>query len=308
MCPQRRIAITGANGYLGQHTIKVAEEQGIAVNAIVRRESAAKDVEKLGARPFIIQNFEKTALNRALADCYGVIHFAGIVREIGEDTYEKVNVQGTEAIVSAAKSTGIRRFIVPSGLGVDDYGKKDWATNDYFLSKQRVEKIVRGSAIPHIIFRPSFILGPGDELIPWLVKKIRQGEVQIVGTGTTPIQPVYVKDASAIFISAATGVGPENITLDLVGPSIVTMLSIIDLVVKELNQLGIPTPAPRIIYIAPSHAPKILHISREEVDVMQCDKLGNVKQVPAAYGITLSPPIDALEAAVKDALALEVEE
>ncbi len=308
MFAPRRIAITGANGFLGRNSIKSAVKRGIAVNAIVRRESAAEIVGNLGARPIIIKDFEKNELNRAFADCYGVIHFAGIVREEGNDTYENVNVHGTEAIVSAAKIANVRRLIVPSGLGVDEYGKKDWATNEYFLSKQRVEEIVRGSTVPYVIFRPSFILGPGDELIPSLVKQVRRGLVRIAGAGITPMQPVYVVDASSIFVSAAMGLGPENVILDLVGPLIVNMLNVIDLVAQSLKQMGVESPELRIIHVPLNAAPRAFGLSKEEVCVMQCDKVGDVKQVPRAFDIALSPPIEAVEAAVKAALALEVVE
>ena len=53
----KKLSITGANGYLGQHTIKRAIQEGWQVNAIVRREDAAKLVENLGAKPFIVRNF-----------------------------------------------------------------------------------------------------------------------------------------------------------------------------------------------------------------------------------------------------------
>ncbi len=41
----RKLAITGANGYLGKHTIKAAIQKGWQVVGVVRRDDAAKEVE-----------------------------------------------------------------------------------------------------------------------------------------------------------------------------------------------------------------------------------------------------------------------
>ena len=54
MTESKKLAITGANGFLGQHTIRFAVKNGWKVIGIVRREEVIKEVEKLGAKPFIV--------------------------------------------------------------------------------------------------------------------------------------------------------------------------------------------------------------------------------------------------------------
>ncbi len=301
-----KIAITGANGFLGRHCIENAVERGISVNAIVRREKAIEIVRKLGGRPVLIRSLERNELTQAFKDCFGVIHLAGIVREEGEDTFEKVNVQGTAAAVMAAKETGVKRFVVPSGLGVDQYGIKAWATNDYFQSKQRIEQITRVSSVPHIIFRPSYILGIGDELVPSVVKQVKRGFVRIAGSGTTVMQPIFVRDACKLFIDVATGLGPENKTFDLVGPSTVNMLQIIDIILEILKRSGVPVPKIRIAHLLIEDAPAALGLSMEEVNVMQCDVVGDPNPIIRAYGISFTSLNDAVATAVKGALEMEL--
>ncbi|MFX0164110.1 MAG: NAD-dependent epimerase/dehydratase family protein, partial [Promethearchaeota archaeon] len=57
MTESKKLVITGANGYLGKHTIKAAISKGWNVIGIVRREEAAKEVEALGAKAFLIKKF-----------------------------------------------------------------------------------------------------------------------------------------------------------------------------------------------------------------------------------------------------------
>lgn len=61
-----------------------------------------------------------------------------------------------------------------------------------------------------MIFRPSYIVGSGDELLPNLVNSILQGRVFVAGEGNTPMQPIFVQDATTAFLGAVMGLGEEN--------------------------------------------------------------------------------------------------
>jgi uncharacterized protein YbjT (DUF2867 family) len=50
----QKIAITGANGYLGTNTIKAAIKRGWLVNAIIRRDELIGEIKVLGATPFVM--------------------------------------------------------------------------------------------------------------------------------------------------------------------------------------------------------------------------------------------------------------
>ena len=65
----KKLVITGANGYLGQHTIKKAILNGWDVIGIVRREDAAKQVEILGAKAVVIKEFNYSSIKKVLQEC-----------------------------------------------------------------------------------------------------------------------------------------------------------------------------------------------------------------------------------------------
>lgn len=94
MLPIRRVAITGANGFLGRNSIKKAVQNGLIVRGVVRRQEAANLVEKLGAESVVIKQFDDTEFTNAFDGCYGVLHFIGIVSE-QYGSLERTNVQGT---------------------------------------------------------------------------------------------------------------------------------------------------------------------------------------------------------------------
>ena len=296
----KTIAITGANGFLGRHCLRKAVEYGITAKGVVRRLEAADLVEKLGAEPIMIKQLNDGELKRAFRGCIGVLHLIGIVSE-QYGNLQEVNVNGTRLVLESAYEAQVSRFVVPTGLGIDQYGKKLWATNSYFASKMQIERMCQSSQVPYVIFRPSYILGPGDELLPSLVSAILEGKVLVAGEGNTPMQPIFVDDAATVFLKAATGFGSENSVYDLVGPEVTTMMKLIPRVAGVMLEEGFAVPEYEIENIPLKDAPKTLGLSREEIDVTLCDVLGDSRPFTRDFGITLKPLDEAIRAAVKAA-------
>ena len=130
-------------------------------------------------------------------------------------------------LLKRRKKRNVSRFIVPTGLGLDQYNQKAWATNAYFLSKLHIEELCQAGTQPFVIFRPSTILGPGDELIPGLVQDIANGHVSIIGNGNIPMQPISIINATDAFLNAAQGDGLDNTIYDLVGPEVFNMNTLV---------------------------------------------------------------------------------
>jgi 7-cyano-7-deazaguanine synthase len=293
----KKLAITGANGYLGQYSIKMAIQKGWDIVGIVRREDAAKEVESLGAKSVIIKDFNLEAVKEAIIGCKAVLHFRGIVCG-SKELFEKVNVEGMRILVKAAEDAKVSRIIFPSGLGVDRFRKEEWANNVYFYSKNEAELILKKANVNYIIFRPSYILGPNDELIPEMVNQIGKGIINVAGDGKIPIQPIYVKNAVKAFLAAADGVGKINQTYDLVGPKVINMIELVDLVVENMVDLGFNVPPPRINFISYEAAPEVFGICKEMVDVMKCNITSDGNVAAEALGYKLSN----INAAIKEAL------
>jgi 7-cyano-7-deazaguanine synthase len=298
------VAITGSNGYLGKNTIKKAVHLGWNVHGIVRREEVVAEVEELGAKAYLIRKFDKESYKEAFEDCTAVFHFANVVCG-SKDLFEKVNIEGLKQVIEAAKAAGVKRIIYPSGLGVDRYGKEKWAKNNYFWSKNEAEQLLTNSSINYRIFRPSYILGPGDELIPEILEQIIDGRVLIAGNGDVPMQPIFVEDAATAFLNAAEGVGTDNMIYSLVGPRIVTMNELVSLIIATIKDIGLSVPEPAIKYLSYEEAPEILGICADMVDVMRCDIIEDGFKTAKLLNFELSPLNKAVKAAVAKKLIHE---
>lgn len=297
MAELKKLAITGANGYLGKYTIKTAIKSGWNVIGIVRREDAAKEVESIGAKAVIIKEFNVESLKKAIIDCNAIIHFRGVVCG-PKEIFEKINVEGMRVVVKAAEEAKVSRIVFPSGLGVDRYDEAEWAKNEYFRSKMIAEQILKEGSIPYIIFRPSYILGPNDELIPDIIEQIGSGNVSIAGSGEISMQPIFVEDATRAFLAAADGIGENNQIYDLVGPRIINMRELIDMTFKIMVEMGFNLPPPRLKSIPYKLAPDELGLCKEMIDVMRCDITSDGTIVANALGFNLTDINKAIRAAI----------
>ena len=113
--------------------------------------------------------------------------------------------QGTRDLVAAAKEAGVRRFVLMSALGVDEETKD---LVPYYRAKWEMEQTVKDSGLEHVIFRPSFVFGPGGGALQQFAQIAKLAPVTpIVGPGTQRIQPIWIDDVAAYFAAGVDTAG-----------------------------------------------------------------------------------------------------
>lgn len=197
-----RVAITGGTGFVGRH---LAERLGAEQSVIVSRRTGVglDDVD---------------ALTAAFAGCDVVAHCAGINREIGDQTFQRVHVEGTRAVVEAARRAGVQRIVMVSFLRArPDCG------SGYHESKWEAEEIIRHSGIDHTILKSGMIYGRGDHMVDHVARAARTLPFfWTVGFRERRARPVPVDDAVDILVAAAEGRIAEP-TIAVMGADEVTL-------------------------------------------------------------------------------------
>lgn len=113
------------------------------------------------------------------------------------------------------------------------------------------------------------------------------------------MQPIFVEDAATTFMRAVLGWGRQDSIYDLVGPETITFMDLITRVAKIMEEENFNVPNYRIHKVLVKKAPEALGVSREEVDVMLCDVLGDFTHFTRDFQITLTPLDKAIRAAVQ---------
>jgi len=207
-----RIALTGANGFVGRNLRRLLKEQKIKAISIARRNFSSFPSET----KIIINNFSKIQPSK-LKNCTSLIHLIGSGRENVENDYNYVNFELTKKVVEICKKAKIKKIVFNSGLGVSKN-----STNSYFISKYKAEQVIINSGLDYTIFRPSYIVGKDDPLTKCIKKQIKKGIVQIPGSGNYKLQPIFVDDVAKILFKTTKSKKFSRKIIDLVGPKTVS--------------------------------------------------------------------------------------
>jgi nucleoside-diphosphate-sugar epimerase len=173
----KRVAVTGASGFVGRHLCRYLIALGYRVRAIVRSKSREWDV----CEQVAVGNIDHdTDWQAALDGVDTVIHLAArahVMQEHEADpisVFRQVNVAGSCALARQAVVAGVRRLIYMSSIKVngestdgipfhaddapipeDPYGQSKWE------AEQSLSEIVDKTALELVIIRPVLIYGSG---------------------------------------------------------------------------------------------------------------------------------------------------
>ncbi len=110
--------VTGATGFLGSHVARVLSEQGAELRLLVRPTSNLRNLECLKAETATGDLRDAASLEKAMSGCDTVFHVAADYRLWVRDPNEmyRSNVEGTRAILDAARKNGVSRVVYTSSV------------------------------------------------------------------------------------------------------------------------------------------------------------------------------------------------
>src|ERR1051326_4585121 len=110
--------ITGATGFVGAHVARALASQGADLRLLARTTSRMENIAELRADVAYGDLREPESLKKAMQGCEFVFHVAADYRLWVRDPQEmyKANVEGTRAIIDAARESGVRRGIYTSSV------------------------------------------------------------------------------------------------------------------------------------------------------------------------------------------------
>jgi len=188
------IALTGGTGFVGQMVLELAAARGLTVRALARRVPAAvRGVEWVQG-----DLSDRAALARLVDGAEAVIHLAGLVSAPDPADFTRANVDGTLALVEAARAGGVPRFVFVSSLSA-----REPDLSAYGASKARAERLVRASGLDWTIVRPPAIYGPRDREMFELFRAAKWGVVPVPAGGAASM--IHVEDLARLLLALVPG-------------------------------------------------------------------------------------------------------
>src|SRR5436190_6107797 len=112
------VFVTGATGFLGSHVARALIEHGADLRLLVRASSNTNNIADLKADLVAGDLRDPASLEKGVAGCDIVFHVAADYRLWVRDPAEmyRANVEGTRAILEAARKSNVRRVVYTSSV------------------------------------------------------------------------------------------------------------------------------------------------------------------------------------------------
>ncbi len=170
------ILIVGGSGFIGRRLADSLRAAGHTVIATARREAD------------FTRDLEPSAWLPKIGGVDVVINAAGILRQHGEQTFERVHERGPQALFSACATAGVRRVVQISALGAEH------GATGYFRSKRRADEYLMQLPLEWTIVQPSLVFGVGGTSARLFTLMASLPVVPLPGKGQQLVQPIHIDD------------------------------------------------------------------------------------------------------------------
>ena len=213
------ILVTGGTGFVGGHVVHELRSRDLPVRCLVRDLRGGAKLAAWGCELVEGDVTHPASLRGAVAGVDTVIHLVAI-RQGRREQFRRIMVEGTRDLLAAARDAGVRRFVHMSALGTNAETKD---RVPYYWAKWENEQQVQRSAIPYVIFRPSFVFWPDGGILPTFAKVAKLTPVTpIIGSGRQRIQPIWADDLAKFFADAVEREDVADRLFELGGPEAVS--------------------------------------------------------------------------------------
>jgi NADH dehydrogenase len=220
--------VTGASGFLGRALLSRLPTS-LAPDVICLSRSLAAAAERKAA--FVQGTLEQpTKYAPALKECEAVIHLAACSRRARPATYQRVNVEGTRALLEASARSGVKRFLFLSCASTADASGRYGARA---RSKLQAEELVRASALDWTILRTTLVFGYRSPIQRSLTNLATARITPLFCGGRAQVQPIWSDDAADVLVEWVEGRLPSRETIDVGGPESISLRDLLQRMARK---------------------------------------------------------------------------
>jgi len=222
-----RVFVVGASGAIGSRLVPRLLDAGHEVIGTHTSPGGGERIRALGATPLLLDLLDAPAVRRAVLDTEpeAIIHQASALANAGfgrslDKTFARTNrlrIEGTDALLAAAREAGVRRLIAQSfapyryaregGMVKSEDAPLDVNppanTQETYGAMGHVDEAV--TAAGGIALRYGGFYGAGND---GMIGPVRKRQFPIVGDGGGYMSFIYLDDAAAATVLALDRDGP----------------------------------------------------------------------------------------------------
>ncbi len=203
------VFVTGATGQIGVPLVQALVQAGHRVRGLCRTAEGEAQLQALGVEAVRGDLKDTVALEVALKEVDVVYHLAGGLRGKGQETAQRLNRDGTAALIAAATGKPIKSLVFASSCAV--YGDRNglWVGEDYppsphtdyGKSKVEAEDLLLSSGHPVKIARIGVVYGRGFRVL--MEEAHKKGRAWLPGEGLNFLPWVHIDDVVGALVRIA---------------------------------------------------------------------------------------------------------
>ena len=272
----KEILLFGATGQIGRNLIRKLSKNNYKITAVTRNIHRAGYILKTQANPGYLElveinNFDTRRIDDLIKRCSICVNLIGILYEKKKGQFKTIHTDLPDMLSQRMNKFKNDKFIHLSSLGIEKA-----LDSEYAKSKLNGEKKIIQNFKNSIIIKPSIVYSVDDQFTTNLMTLLsRLPFMPLYYNGKTKFSPIHVSDLVNILYEIING-NFHNLTLECIGPEILSFKEIINKLLKSIDKKRILFPLP---YSLAKISAKILQLlpnpllTEDQLNLLKYDNL-----------------------------------
>ncbi|MDX2139745.1 MAG: NAD(P)H-binding protein [Chloroflexota bacterium] len=279
------ILITGATGFIGRHVVERLVADGRRVRVLLP--IGVKPLPAWGETVEVISGSmtDEEALFRAVSGAHVIIHLANAQWWGRRRDLERIELEGTRALIAAARAARVGRIITLSHLGAAPS-----SAYPLLRVKGMVEETIRSSGLAYTILRSGIVFGAEDAFINHIAMQLTSTPFFFLmpGRGEIALHPLHIDDLVTALVCALERPGTVDQTIEIGGPEYITLEDLLFTVMRVAGIARTIVPVPPyvlrwIIGVYTRIMPRAL-ITEQWLDILATNRTARIGNLYQYFG------------------------
>jgi uncharacterized protein YbjT (DUF2867 family) len=244
----KKVLIFGASGQIGRHLIRKLTKNNYTVTAITRNSHQKGYILKTQANAGYLtiveaSIFDEDKIRSLIKNADICINLIGILYEKNKaNSFENVHSNFPYLISKLSSENNLKQFIHLSALGIENS-----IDSKYANSKLQGEKNIKKNYPKALILRPSIVYSVDDNFTTNFMSLLSLLPFfPLYYNGRTKFSPIHCSDLAEI-IYYAISKNINSLTLECIGPEVISFKEILERLLKLINKKRLLVPVPLVI-------------------------------------------------------------
>lgn len=223
------ILVTGGTGFIGRNLVKRLMAQGQPVRLLLT-EARTRRLPWDDPPEIVVGSIlDEEVLFRAVTGVHVIIHLENAQWWGRPRDLERIELQGTRNLITAARAARVGRIITISHLGAA-------SASAYPLMRYKgmVEDAIRASGLAYTIIRSGLVFGEEDAFVNHIAMQLRVTPLFFLmpGRGEVVMHPIHVDDLVEALIESLHSIDTVDNLIEIGGPEYITLEDLIHTVMR----------------------------------------------------------------------------